>query len=170
MQPSLTAQQPCYSVRAGRAGHGEGVKQCRLQGGQTALSIWSHWLNTALFNSQHWAAVLCGLMQKLKNRGQDGQKHPQLHNHTLFVSSGFDTASIWEQLWTSMKYRKRKTSSEFSDKPTETSLKIAGTAIKPDRLIMAEADVGSIAAEAEPSHQYSITFGCHVTDSSRGAD
>lgn len=157
-------------MRAGRAGHREGVKQCRLQGGQTALSIWSHWLNTALFNSQHWAAVLCGLMQELKNRGQDGQKHPQLHNHTLFLSSGFDTASIWEQLWTSMKYRKRKTSSEFSDKPTETSLKIAGTAIKPDRLIMAEADVGSIAVEAEPSHQYSITFGCHVTDSSRGAD
>jgi len=217
-------------VRAGRAGHRDDVKQCRLQGGQTALSIWSHWLNTALFNSQHWAAVLCGLMQELKNRGQDGQKHPQLHNHTLFVSSGFDTASIWEQLWSSVKYRKRKTSSEFSEKPTETSQKIAGTTIKPNRYvsytktrphippvlsffahilnilikalkmklipylnvkyilysernvlkgtppdlfswpICSEADVGGIAVEAEPCHQHSITFGCHVTDSSRGAD
>jgi len=36
--------------------------------------------------------------------------------------------------------------------------------------ICSEADVGATAVEAEPSHQHSITFGCHVTDSSRGAD
>ena len=32
-----------------------------------------------------------------------------------------------------------------------------------------EADVGGMAVEVETSHQYSITFCCHVTDSSRGA-
>ena len=30
-------------------------------------------------------------------------------------------------------------------------------------------DGGGIAVEAELSHQYSITFGCHVTEGSRGA-
>jgi len=29
--------------------------------------------------------------------------------------------------------------------------------------------VGGMAVEAEPSHQYSITFCCHVTDGSKGA-
>jgi len=32
-----------------------------------------------------------------------------------------------------------------------------------------EVDVGGIAVEAELSHQYSITFCCHVTDGSKGA-
>ena len=32
-----------------------------------------------------------------------------------------------------------------------------------------EADVGGMAVEAEPSHQYSITICCCVTDGSRGA-
>ena len=32
-----------------------------------------------------------------------------------------------------------------------------------------EVDVGSIAAEVEPSHQYSVTFCCSATDGSRGA-
>jgi len=35
--------------------------------------------------------------------------------------------------------------------------------------MMAEADVGGMAVEAEPSHQYSITLCCRVTDGSRGA-
>jgi len=35
--------------------------------------------------------------------------------------------------------------------------------------MMSEADVGSMAVEIEPSHQYSITFCCHVADGSRGA-
>ena len=34
---------------------------------------------------------------------------------------------------------------------------------------MSEADVGGMAVEVEPSHQYSATFCCHVTDGSRGA-
>jgi len=34
---------------------------------------------------------------------------------------------------------------------------------------MSEADVGGMAAEVEPSHQYSATFCCCVTDGSRGA-
>ena len=34
--------------------------------------------------------------------------------------------------------------------------------------MMSEADVGGIAVEAEPSHQYSVTFCCCVTDGSRG--
>ena len=34
---------------------------------------------------------------------------------------------------------------------------------------MTEADIGGMAVEAEPSHQYSIIFCCHVTDGSRGA-
>ena len=34
---------------------------------------------------------------------------------------------------------------------------------------MSEMDFGSMVVEAEPSHQYSITLCCHVTDSSRGA-
>jgi len=32
-----------------------------------------------------------------------------------------------------------------------------------------EADVGGMAAEVEPSHQYPITLCCRVTDDSRGA-
>ena len=32
-----------------------------------------------------------------------------------------------------------------------------------------EADVGGVAVEAGPSHQYSVAFCCHVTDGSRGA-
>ena len=32
-----------------------------------------------------------------------------------------------------------------------------------------EADVGGTAVQVEPSHQYSFTFCCHVTDGSRGA-
>ena len=32
-----------------------------------------------------------------------------------------------------------------------------------------EADVGAMAVEVEPSHQYSVTFCCCVTDGSRGA-
>ena len=35
--------------------------------------------------------------------------------------------------------------------------------------MMSEADVGGMAVEVEPSHQYSITFCCYVTDGSRGA-
>ena len=31
-----------------------------------------------------------------------------------------------------------------------------------------EEDVGDVAVEAEPSHQYSIAFCCCVTDDSRG--
>ena len=34
---------------------------------------------------------------------------------------------------------------------------------------MSEAPVGGMTVQAESSHQYSITFCCHVTDSSRGA-
>jgi len=34
--------------------------------------------------------------------------------------------------------------------------------------MMSEADVGGMAVEIEPSHQYSITFCCHATDDSRG--
>jgi len=30
-------------------------------------------------------------------------------------------------------------------------------------------DVGAMAVEVEPSHQYSIPFCCYVTDGSRGA-
>jgi len=33
---------------------------------------------------------------------------------------------------------------------------------------MSEENVGGMTAEAEPSHQYSIMFCCHVTDGSRG--
>ena len=32
-----------------------------------------------------------------------------------------------------------------------------------------EVDTGSMAVQVEPSHQYSITFCCCVTDSRRGA-
>jgi len=35
-------------------------------------------------------------------------------------------------------------------------------------LTTSEADVGGMVAEAEPSHQYSITFCCCVADGSRG--
>ena len=35
--------------------------------------------------------------------------------------------------------------------------------------MMSEADVGGMAVEVEPSHQYSITFCCHITDGSRRA-
>ena len=31
------------------------------------------------------------------------------------------------------------------------------------------ADVGGLTVEVEPSHQYSVTFCCRVTDGSRGA-
>ena len=34
---------------------------------------------------------------------------------------------------------------------------------------MSEVGVGDMAVKVEPSHQYSITFCCHVTDDSRGA-
>jgi len=34
---------------------------------------------------------------------------------------------------------------------------------------MSEADGGGMAGEVEPSHQYSVTFSCSVTDGSRGA-
>ena len=34
---------------------------------------------------------------------------------------------------------------------------------------VSEVDVGGMAVDAEPSHQYSITFCCHVADGSRGA-
>jgi len=34
---------------------------------------------------------------------------------------------------------------------------------------VSESDVGGMAAEVEPSHQYSITCCCHTTDSSRRA-
>ena len=36
-------------------------------------------------------------------------------------------------------------------------------------LTMSETDVGGMAVGVEPSHQYSVTFCCHVTDGSRGA-
>jgi len=32
-----------------------------------------------------------------------------------------------------------------------------------------EVDVGGMAVEVEPFHQYSITFCCHVTDGNRGS-
>jgi len=32
-----------------------------------------------------------------------------------------------------------------------------------------EGNVGGMAVEAEPSHQYSVTFCCHATHGSRGA-
>ena len=35
--------------------------------------------------------------------------------------------------------------------------------------IMSEADGGGMAAEVEPSHQYSTTLCCHVTDGNIGA-
>ena len=35
--------------------------------------------------------------------------------------------------------------------------------------VMSEADVAGMAVEVEPSHQYSVTFCCCVTDCSRGA-
>ena len=34
---------------------------------------------------------------------------------------------------------------------------------------VSEVDAGGMAVEVEPSHQYSITYCCHVTDGSRGA-
>jgi len=34
---------------------------------------------------------------------------------------------------------------------------------------ISEADVGGIAVEVDPSHQYSVKSCCHVTDGSRGA-
>ena len=36
--------------------------------------------------------------------------------------------------------------------------------------ITSEADVGGVAVEAEPSHQYSVICCCHLTDGSRGVD
>jgi len=33
-------------------------------------------------------------------------------------------------------------------------------------LTMSEVDIGGVAVEAEPSHQYSVTFSCDVTDGS----
>jgi len=36
-------------------------------------------------------------------------------------------------------------------------------------LTMSETDVGGMAVGVEPSHQYSVTFCCHVTDGSRRA-
>jgi len=36
-------------------------------------------------------------------------------------------------------------------------------------LTMSEVDVGGMAVEVEPFHQYPVTFCCHVTDGSRGA-
>jgi len=35
--------------------------------------------------------------------------------------------------------------------------------------MMSEVDVGGVAVEAEPSHQYSIMCCCRVTDGSSGA-
>ena len=35
---------------------------------------------------------------------------------------------------------------------------------------MSEVDGGGMAVEAEPSHQYPVTFCCHATDGSRGGD
>ena len=35
--------------------------------------------------------------------------------------------------------------------------------------MMSEADVGGMAVESEPFHQYPIIFCCHVTDGSRKA-
>ena len=34
--------------------------------------------------------------------------------------------------------------------------------------MMSEADAGGMAVEVEPSHQYSVTFCCDLTDGSRG--
>jgi len=36
--------------------------------------------------------------------------------------------------------------------------------------MMSEVDGGAMAVEAEPSHQYPVTFCCHATDGSRGGD
>jgi len=36
--------------------------------------------------------------------------------------------------------------------------------------MMSEVDAGGMAVEVEASHQYSMTFCCHVTDGSRGAN
>ena len=50
---------------------------------------------------------------------------------------------------------------------TRTALKVV-----PSNLLrwpmISEADVGGMAVEVEPSHQYSIAFFCHATDGSRG--
>jgi len=35
-------------------------------------------------------------------------------------------------------------------------------------LLTSEADVGDMTVEVELSHQYSVTFYCHVTDGARG--
>ena len=37
------------------------------------------------------------------------------------------------------------------------------------RPMTSDVDVGGMAVEAGPSHQYSITFCCHMSDGSRGA-
>ena len=53
-----------------------------------------------------------------------------------------------------------------------TNTRAAPTAMPPVSLrwaITSELGVGGTAAEAEPSHQYSITRCCRVTDGSRGA-
>ena len=59
----------------------------------------------------------------------------------------------------------------FSPKYIHTCTRAAPKAMPPILLcwpMMSEEDVGGIAAEDEPSHQYSITFCCHETDGSRG--
>jgi len=35
--------------------------------------------------------------------------------------------------------------------------------------ITSEADVGGMVVEAKPSHQYSVTYCCHMIDGSEGA-
>ena len=37
------------------------------------------------------------------------------------------------------------------------------------KVMLAHNTIGGMATEVEPSHQYSVTFSCHVTDERRGA-
>lgn len=43
------------------------------------------------------------------------KKYPVLHNHSLFTSLLFGSTHIWEQLFSKMKYRMCKISSEISE-------------------------------------------------------
>jgi len=60
------------------------------------------------------------------------EKYPSLRNHTFFTSLLFGTTYICEELFSRMKYRKSKISSEISDKHLDRSLRMAATATEPD--------------------------------------
>ena len=52
---------------------------------------------------------------------------------------------------------------------TSAALKLMSSVLLCWPLMSEVADVGVMAVEAKPSHQYSITFRCCATDGSRGA-